>query len=39
MQWWERCDDDDVGLCLPVHMAMLRLLTNVRVMGTGTLGR
>jgi toxin-antitoxin system PIN domain toxin len=37
MRWWEGCEDDDVGLCLPVHMAMLRLFTNVRVMGTGTL--
>lgn len=35
--WWESCDDGDVGLCLPVHMALLRLLTNVRVMGSGTL--
>jgi toxin-antitoxin system PIN domain toxin len=37
LQWWDSCDDDDVGLCLPVRMAMLRLLTNVRVMGTSTL--
>jgi len=35
--WWESCDDGDVGLCLPVRMAILRLLTNVRVMGSGTL--
>lgn len=26
-----------VGLCLPVRMALLRLLTNVRVMGSSTL--
>lgn len=37
MQWWESCEDEDVGLCLPVRMAILRLLTNARVMGTGTL--
>ena len=35
--WWQACADDDVGLCLPVRMAILRLLTNVRVMGSGTL--
>lgn len=37
VQWWESCDDGTVGLCLPVRMALLRLLTNVRVMGSGTL--
>ena len=35
--WWDACADGDVGLSLPVRMALLRLLTNVRVMGTGTL--
>jgi toxin-antitoxin system PIN domain toxin len=35
--WWEGCDDHDVGLSLPVRMALLRLLTNSRVMGSGTL--
>ncbi len=37
LDWWESCDDGDVGLCLPVRMALLRLLTNARVMGSGTL--
>lgn len=37
VEWWEGCDDGTVGLSLPVRMALLRLLTNVRVMGTGTL--
>ena len=35
--WWEACDDGDVGLSLPVRMALLRLLTNDRVMGSGAL--
>ena len=35
--WWEARDDGDVGLSLPVRMALLRLLTNSRVMGSGTL--
>lgn len=35
--WWHACDDGDVGLCLPVRMAVLRLLSNARVMGSGTL--
>ena len=37
VEWWESCDDGDVGLGLPVRMALLRLLTNIRVMGSGTL--
>lgn len=37
LAWWEGCDDGNVGLCLPVRMALLRLLANVRVMGSGTL--
>lgn len=35
--WWEGCEDGDVGLCLPVRMALLRLMTNIRVMGSSTL--
>lgn len=35
--WWDRRGDSEAGLCLPVRMALLRLLTNVRVMGSGTL--
>ena len=35
--WWEACGDSDVGLSLPVRMALLRLLSNSRVMGSGTL--
>ena len=38
VQWWEHCDDNNVGLSLPVHMALLRLLTNARVMGSSVLG-
>lgn len=37
VDWWDNCDDGTVGLCLPVHMALLRLLTNVRVMGSSIL--
>lgn len=37
LAWWEGCDDGDVGLCWPVRLALLRLLTNVRVMGSSTL--
>jgi len=32
--WWDKCRDGEVGLCLPVRMALLRLLTNRKVMGT-----
>lgn len=35
--WWEDCDDASVGLCMPVRMALLRLLTMARVMGTSVL--
>jgi len=35
--WWEQCGDAEAGLCLPIRMALLRLLTNVRVMGSSTL--
>jgi toxin-antitoxin system PIN domain toxin len=37
LEWWDACDDGDAGLCVPVRMAILRLLTNVRIMGSGTL--
>jgi len=37
LHWWEHCGDGQVGLCLPVHMGVLRLLTNIRVMGAGVL--
>jgi predicted nucleic acid-binding protein len=37
LNWWDTCDDGDVGLCLPVHMARLRLLSNRRVMGSSLL--
>lgn len=36
-QWWDTCDDASVGLSLPVRMALLRLLSNTRVMGTSVL--
>ena len=35
--WWDSCDDSDVGLSLPVRMALLRLLSNTRVMGSSVL--
>lgn len=35
--WWEACEDGDVGLALPVRMALLRLLSNSRVMGSSVL--
>ncbi len=35
--WWQTCGDKQVGLCLPVRMAVLRLLTNSTVMGSGVL--
>lgn len=37
LDWWENCNDGDAGLCLPVRIALLRLLTNTRVMGSGIL--
>ena len=37
IRWWEGCEDETVGLSLPVQMAILRLLTNARVMGASTL--
>ncbi len=36
-EWWDACNDDEVGLCLPVRMALLRLLSNTRVMGSSVL--
>lgn len=35
--WWDSCGDGDVGLSLLVRMALLRLLTNTRVMGSSVL--
>ncbi|HJU40515.1 MAG TPA: hypothetical protein VJ724_13145, partial [Tahibacter sp.] len=37
MAWWNACNDGDVGFCSPVRMALLRLLTNRKIMGTGVL--
>ena len=37
LRWWDSCADGDAGLSLPVRMALLRLLSNSRVMGTSTL--
>ena len=34
MNWWQDCQDGDIALVLPVHMALLRLLTNKSVMGS-----
>ena len=36
-EWWDLCGDGDVGLSLPVHMALLRLLSNTKVMGSSVL--
>lgn len=35
--WWDGCDDGGVGLSLPVRVALLRLLSNGRVMGSSVL--
>lgn len=35
--WWNARDRASVSLCLPIRMAMLRLLTNRAVMGSGVL--
>lgn len=35
--WWNSCDDSRVGLSLPVRMALLRPLSNTRVMGSSVL--
>lgn len=32
--WWDDCGEGAVGLCLPVRMVLLRLLSNPRVMGS-----
>lgn len=37
VDWWDTCNDGDVGLCLPVRMALLRLLSNRKVMGSSVL--
>ncbi len=36
-QWWDACDDASVALSPPVRMALLRLMTNTRVMGGSVL--
>jgi toxin-antitoxin system PIN domain toxin len=35
--WWDACNDGDVGLSFPVRMALLRLLSNRRIMGSSVL--
>ena len=35
--WWDACDDGGVGLSLLVRMALLRLMSNARVMGSSVL--
>lgn len=37
LDWWAACSDEDVGLSLPVRMALLRLLSNAKVMGSSVL--
>ena len=37
LRWWDACANGDAGMSLPVRMALLRLLSNSRVMGTSTL--
>ncbi|MDA0323017.1 MAG: type II toxin-antitoxin system VapC family toxin [Verrucomicrobia bacterium] len=37
VDWWDRAPDSSVVLCLPVRMAVLRLLTNRTVMGDDVL--
>lgn len=32
LEWWNRQNDDAVGLCLPVQLAVLRHLTNATIM-------
>lgn len=36
-QWWETRGDSEIGLCLPVRMALLRLLSNRKVVGHNVL--
>lgn len=36
-EWWEERRDGEVGLCMPVRMALLRLLSNAKVMGSSVL--
>jgi uncharacterized protein len=31
-KWWKKRDEESVGLCLPVRLGVLRLLTNARAM-------
>ncbi|MGH8538959.1 MAG: TA system VapC family ribonuclease toxin [Stenotrophobium sp.] len=33
LAWWDEQGDGEVGLCLPVRMGLLRLLSNRKVMG------
>jgi toxin-antitoxin system PIN domain toxin len=35
--WWDSCGAGDVGVSLPVRMALLRLLSNAKVMGSSVL--
>ncbi len=35
--WWDACEEGDVGLSLLVRMALLRLLSNARIMGSSVL--
>lgn len=37
MAWWDSCSDGDVGRTLLVRMALLRLLSNSKVMGSSVL--
>ena len=37
VDWWDSCDNGDVGLSLPVRMALLRLLSNTKVIGSSVL--
>lgn len=33
LDWWDEQGDGEVGLCVPVRMSLLRLLSNRKVMG------
>ena len=35
LAWWNEQGDGEEGLCLPVRMSLLRLLSNPKAMGTG----
>ena len=32
--WWDEREAGEIGMCLPVRMALLRLLSNRHVMGS-----